>query len=244
MRPEESEQRLQDAFRSLSRGARPREDCPAPEALWAASQGESSLQERREVITHTSSCFSCAEDWRLAKAASEAWEQGAAEEGAPPLPFRPRALPEKTPARSPLRRQLIALAAILGFAVVGLRLYQKLWLVDPIYRQADETSVRSLLVEDVVLAPEECVLRWTAAGSDVRYDLLLTTGELEEIFTVDDLIDTEYRVPVEALAGLGDGAELFRRVGLTFPDGSRRESQTFDFRLGPSAGEVEENEES
>jgi hypothetical protein len=209
------------------------------------------------VIHHISGCFSCAEDWRLASAASEEWSKegvltvdGPADIPAPALLQPTRVASSGGPptsgdagaavAAAPgtlWRRQWIAMAAVLGLAVLGLSLFQWTRPAQPVFRQADETSVRSLLAEGKELPREHCLLRWSGAEPGVRYDVLVTTEELVEISRADDLTASEYLVPEEAFAGLPDGAGFLWRVGLTYPDGSHRDSETFDLNLAiDSAG--------
>ncbi len=236
----DSGSRLRGAFESLSLGARPREDCPAPEALWAALHDESSLEERRSIVTHMSDCFSCAEDWRLAKAAREAWAEGSA---APATDLPPRnTIKFPAPRASPRRRQLFALAAVFALAVVGLGLLR---LVGPDtsgshtaeYRQAMEGVVESLVEQGAELPRDRCLLRWSEAESDVLYDVLVTDEQLREVFSSEALEATELLIPAGALEEVAEGDKLLWRVGLTATDGGRRESETFEFVLAGPVGE-------
>jgi hypothetical protein len=57
---------IADAIRRASVDARPRDDCPAAERIWDAVRLELPLQERLEIIDHTTQCLVCAEAWRIA----------------------------------------------------------------------------------------------------------------------------------------------------------------------------------
>jgi len=65
--PADDARRLREAFSALSERARPREDCPEPDHLWAAVRGELPARVRRELVNHISTCAACAEAWRLAR---------------------------------------------------------------------------------------------------------------------------------------------------------------------------------
>lgn len=56
----------QDALAAAAETAVPRDDCPEPERIWAAVQGELPPDELRETVDHTTTCAVCAEAWQLA----------------------------------------------------------------------------------------------------------------------------------------------------------------------------------
>jgi hypothetical protein len=70
--------RLARAFRHAGIDARPREDCPDPDRIWAAVRLELPLDERMAIVDHTTTCPVCAEAWRIAMALREGDASGRA----------------------------------------------------------------------------------------------------------------------------------------------------------------------
>lgn len=66
MNQTEETSRLREAFAKLSEAADGGRDCPPPDLLWKAVNGEIGRRRRRRVIDHISQCGRCALEWRLA----------------------------------------------------------------------------------------------------------------------------------------------------------------------------------
>src|SRR5208283_4027073 len=65
-----------------------RSDCPAPERLWEAALGKLSVEELRQVTTHTARCAECSEALRIALELQRAAAAGAAPGNVIPLRMR------------------------------------------------------------------------------------------------------------------------------------------------------------
>jgi hypothetical protein len=211
-------ERLRAALRAAGEGARPREDCPPAERLWATLRHELPAEARREVIDHVAGCGSCSEAWRLA------------------AEMLPSPLPEAPPARSWLPEWLgarplvplaaaIALVAALGAALLlergpGAR-------VEPGYREDHVPRTVSRVPEDEPLPRSDFRLRWSPGPEGALYDVRLTTESLEPIAEATGLSAPEWLVPESALGALPSGARVFWQVEVRLPGGGRVPSQTF-----------------
>lgn len=189
--------------------------CPDPDRIWEAVRGELPPEEVREIVDHVAVCASCAEDWRIAVA----FEKESARQDKVPVvrPF-------------PVRRfqpWIAAAAAALVLTVVGVI---KPWKPDPDpgYRGAG-SAIHSLAGE--TRPSQSFVLSWTPVEGAESYDLLVTTAELQTVADPKGLATAQYQVPASALAALPPAARLHWRVTAVFPDGQRKQSQTFTTAL-------------
>jgi hypothetical protein len=215
--------RLRAAFAAPDAAPDP-ETCPAPEAIWAAVRGELPPRELREVVEHTAVCASCAEDWRLAV---ELEKQSAASQTATVPAGR------VIQGRFGTLRTWSAAAALAAGLLVAVGLYRtgNFGPQEPTFREAQGTTVHSLLAEGQALPRQSAVLRWSPVPGAASYDVRISTEDLRLVDTVQGRTATEYRVPDSALAGLPPGTKLLWQVDAVFPDGTRQSSQTFDNRL-------------
>ncbi len=62
---------LRDGLISERSAALPRPDCPEPDRIWAAAQGELPRPELEPVVDHVAECAVCMEAWKLALAVEE-----------------------------------------------------------------------------------------------------------------------------------------------------------------------------
>lgn len=208
--------RLRAAFQAPAGPAPAPETCPAPETLWAGVRGELQPQQMRDVLDHTASCASCAEDWRLAAEVEREASRGAT------------AAPGKViVGRFGRFRSLAAAAAIAAGLLVAVNVYRDSGPREPTYREAGQTDVRSLLPEGQALPRQGAVLRWTPVPGATSYDVQVSTEDLQVVATAQGQTGTEYRIPESGLAGLAPGTNLLWQVDAVFPDGTRRSSPTF-----------------
>lgn len=214
---------LREAFSSLSRYARPREDCPAPDRLWSAVRGELPPSETRRLVNHTASCPACAEAWRLAREVVRESPGEASEVERP------------SPAASGRRWRYASLAAAAAAAAV-LAVVGVLWVQSPggppdsVYRQAEEGAIRSLVPDEEALPRDRVLLRWSGP-EEARYDLRVSTEALDVLVTAEGLEEPEYLVRAAELEELPPSARLLWQVEATLPDGGRLASKTFVSRL-------------
>ena len=217
------------------------ESCPEAERFWAAVHGELPADEVRQMATHTATCTSCAEAWRLAlHLGEEAGTLPSIEEG---TASTAEATTEKPTTEKPqgrvlsmahrFRRQLAPLAGLAAAAALLLMVA----LPDqtppdgpPEYRQGEEEAIRSLLAEQEPQPRGALRLRWSGPEG-ARYSLLVTTQDLTVIAEVTDLENTEYLVPEASLASVAAGTTLLWQVEATLPDGSHQNSTSFEVRL-------------
>ena len=209
------EEALAAAFRARARSAA-RDDCPDPARLWAALGGELPPEDRRDVIDHTASCASCAEDWRLA------------------MELRPEPDAVVAERLAPRRRVWapLAVAASLVLATgAGLVLWRSGEPETPQFRGAGVATIRSLVPETEPLPRDGCRLRWSFDQAGARYDLRVTTESLREVAHAESLVEPSFLVPEPSLASLPAGTRLLWRVEAALPDGSRVGSPTFVTQL-------------
>ena len=206
--------RLAAMLRRAGTDARPRSDCPSADEIWAALHLEVPTSERERIIDHTAECAVCAEAWQLAM---EIQREGSTSIETVSAPGRVHQVP--------LWARIAAAALVLtAGAVVFLR-----WqgaTNDPQLREGSTREIRSLLAENAPLPRDAFVLRWTGAPEGARYDLVVTTVNLEVVADVRDLERPEYRVDPARLRSLAAGTRLLWRVVAHPPDGSTRSSPT------------------
>ncbi|HEX3556959.1 MAG TPA: hypothetical protein VIA62_27355 [Thermoanaerobaculia bacterium] len=209
--------KLRAAFTAPATASPPSEDCPSPETIWAAVRGELPPQALREVVDHTARCAACAEDWRLAV---EVDRQAAAQT---------KTAPEKViVGRFGRFRPLVAAAALAAGLLVAVGVYrQAIVPSQPIYRETQQTQVRSLLPAGQALPRQAAVLRWTPLAGAASYDVSVSTEDLRQVATAQGQTAAQYRLPPAALAGLPAGARLLWQVDALFPDGHHVTSPTF-----------------
>ena len=227
-----------DALRASSEDARPRDDCPMPDRIWAAVQLELPLEERLAIIDHTTTCQVCAEAWRLSM---ELAAEGAT--AALPKPGREesnlQAIGRDDLTRTPFNRagilttakSRLAWAAIAASLVVitGLVFALRSSLTDePVLRAPETGDIRSLVAERGQIPRDDFRLEWSAGPSGARYDLTVTTSDLEVIVDVRGLDRPEYRIAPERLADVPPGARVFWRVSARTSDGATVSSRTFE----------------
>ena len=215
----EQSHRLADALRAAGISARPREDCPPAEQIWAALQMvQPPADERLRVIDHTIECPVCAEAWRLAMEIDKRDSTAVLS-----TPGETRWVPAWAAAAAGL---LIAVGALT--ALPWLRAPDDAGVRDPA-----RNAIRSLLADDASLPRQEFVLRWSGGPEGTRYDLVVTTAALEVIADVRGLERQEYQVPPDRLASIAPGTRLLWRVIARTADGGTLSSPTHGVTVHP-----------
>jgi hypothetical protein len=213
--------RLAAVLREASADSRPREDCPAPDRIWGAVRRELPLHERQAIIDHTIECPTCAEAWRLAM---ELGQDAPAPGVAPP---KSATDPNKPVTWTMMRAAATVLLAVgLGFTVWFFRPS-----VGPVVREPSPGVIQSLVKEGEPLPREGFWLRWSSGSAGERYEVTVTTADLDVIVTARGLERPEYRIPPERLAALPSGARLLWRVVAQTPDGGTISSPTFELSV-------------
>lgn len=205
------------ALRAASVDGRPRADCPPADRIWDAVRLELPIEERLAIVDHTVECAVCAEAWRLATELG----QHTAAAGQKRSPFLTRL-------QTPGARQLLYAATLV--AALGALLLARLSkpTVDPIVRDTSLVAVRSEIQPSASLPRDDFRLRWSGAPEGSRYDLTVTTAELNVVVTARGLEQPEYRVASEHLETLAPGTRVLWRVVAHTVEGTTMSSPTFE----------------
>ena len=214
-----SDERIAEAFRALedTQGADVPEDLR--ERIWLAVSGALPPEERRELVERTATDPQCAETWRVA---SEMWRasQGAAVDGA--------ALTGLTTRWPP--RWLAAAAALFLVTAIGVVSLRNQRSGDE-FRASPSFVVESLVPADTALPRDAFRLRWTPGPEGSRYQLRVTTEDLQVLATAADLTAPEFVIESAVVARLPRGANVFWQVDVSLPNGERLTSSTFITRV-------------
>jgi hypothetical protein len=204
---------LASAFRSAAEDSRPREDCPAPELIWSAVHRELPAAERLAIVDHVADCPACAEAWRLAHEIA---------------PLEASTAPSNR--RATWRRSAGLQAAAAAVLVAGLvaAILMLRPTTAPEVRDPGAAVLRSELGEGAALARDDFRLRWSGGPRGSRYDLTVTTRELDVVVDVRGLEHAEYRIDPARLASLPAGTRLLWRVIARAPDGLTAASPSFE----------------
>jgi hypothetical protein len=207
--------RLRAMLAASAVSAAPTGDCPTPDQIWAALDGDLSGPEVEALAGHLAGCAGCREAWQLAR-------RVAGENGE----VRPIDRAER-PAFRRRWRPLLAGMAAAALLVVGLGVIVKTRTQRVEYREPEQGEITSLVGPDVALPHSHCLLRWSPGPDGSQYKVDVATESLEVIAT-SDIIDTpEYLVPPETLARLPAGAKLVWQVELMDPEGTVTLSPVF-----------------
>ena len=219
---EEELKHLRRAFAAVSQPATAPETCPTPEKIWEAVRGELSPGEVEAIVEHTAVCASCAEDWRLARVLQTA-------EPAVSTAPAPAGVVRYGPWQR-VRTYVLAAAAALAVAVVGIQVYQAQQPDQGAagYREGQQDAIQSRIADGAFLPRERFLLRWSApAAAGASYDVEVSTEDLRVVASAEDLRTPELQVPASALAGLPTGSRLLWKVEADLPDGRHLSSPTF-----------------
>ena len=209
----ELDETLQEGFRSLAELPNEELSDETREQVWRAVSGQLPTAERRALIDRTATDAACAEAWRVAH---EMW-----------LAFHPvdRVVPwhRRTSWTSPW---LAAAAALAVATTIGL-----LSLLDnqtgDEFRASPGYVVTSRVAADTPLPRTRFLLQWSPVAERSRYDLRVTTEDLQVLATATDLTGSQFIVPSTQLAAVPDGANVFWQVDASLPTGERITSTTF-----------------
>ncbi len=211
-------------------------ECPSSDRIWSAVHLELPTTERLQVIDHVAECPVCAESWQLAMqlgagAASARAEHPSSSLAALTAPGEPGAVGTSARAEHPstsfaevVRRAYRPLAAVAALLVLAVGITYMIRTPEP----SDVPGQRGVprILEDGVLPKDDFRLRWTAGPDGSRYDVVLTTVDLQPVAEARGLQTPEYRVPPERLAAVTAGTPLLFRVVAHTPDGTRLSSRT------------------
>lgn len=214
---------LEGAFTAMPGGSRC-EDCPEPEVLWAALQGEQgglSAEERRAIVRHTAECSACAEDWRVTWGLIEA--QKKADRNDEPCPVtngHPSWFGEN------LYKVAAAALVVLAVGVGG-------WFFHPApesktrgERNQDPQTQENPTLDGASLPRHNFLLTWPAiTGATYKVRVMNEDGDF--LLTTPDLNEPEYWVPPEALEQIPSGGAVLWQVEESDVDSESRSIKSF-----------------
>lgn len=214
-----ADETLRAAFQAI--GDENRRECSSDDLdrVWRAMDGTLGADERRELIDRLASDPALAEAWRVAHALHAASGANAEVSAAPRRPV------------ASWRSGWLAAAAVLLAAVSAVFVFQRVRPVDETYRSGDSYSVESLLGADATLPRDQFRLRWTPGPPDTRYQVRVTTEDLQVLTIAADLPAAELVVPSETLAPVASGSRVLWQVDARLPRGERISSSTFTTRV-------------
>ena len=214
-----ADETLRAAFQSLD--AASRRECSSEDVdrVWRAIDGTLGADERRELIDRLASDPALAEAWRVARELHEAGGAGVEARSAPRL--------------SVIRwqRGWLAAAAVLLAAISAVVVFQRTRPADDTFRAGERYAAESLLGADATLPRDQFRLRWTPGPPDTRYQVRVTTEDLQVLTIAADLPVAELVVPRETLAPVSPGSRVFWQVDARLPGGERISSATFTTRV-------------
>lgn len=197
---------LRQGFQSLPAGAGSTKDCPNAETIWDAAAGDLPVDERRQVVSHLSTCGECNHAWRLAWAMQT--EMRRDEEGT--VVNGPWSWTRYT-------SQIAAAALLVVTLGVGVLLTgPELETHPPVTRglaPAAEVEIRSLIPEGEALPRDNFVLRWTGP-QDASYSIRVLDMDMDELTRADHLEEPIFRVPADSLAGVSSQEDVYWSVAL------------------------------
>jgi hypothetical protein len=212
------DERLRDAFQSLSETASAAISPADLDEIWRAVSGELPPEERRALVDRMAVDASLAEAWRVAQEVWTASPEGAATGPAPA-------------ARVWMRPALAAAAVVFAAAAVGVWLQLSRPIGDSTFRDPGGYAIESLVPNEAALPRDAFRLRWTPGPDDSRYHVRVTTEDLRVLATVPDVAEPELVVTPDLLAGVAPGARVLWQVDATLPGGRTVSSQTFVARV-------------
>ena len=215
-------ERLRRAFQAHSEEIPDPANCPAPQELWDAVNSALDTARIQELIEHTATCPSCAEEWRLARDMAQDVESHEEEQ------------PEEEPESegvviSAAHRFRRSVTPFIGLAAAAAALFLVLRPPQteapaPVYRAGAEQEIESLVPSDQALPRDAFVLQWSEIDGAV-YGLLISAADLEVIDQPQDLDTNTYQVPADLLESV-EGT-IYWQVEATLPDGTSKTSKTF-----------------
>ena len=119
------------------------------------------------------------------------------------------------------------LLAAIGSVIV----FQRIQPVDDTFRAGDSYSVESLIDADAALPRDQFRLRWTPGPPDTRYQVRVTTEDLQVLTVAADLPVAEVVVPGDSLSPVASGGRVLWQVNARLPGGGTISSATFVTRV-------------
>lgn len=216
----------------------PPNGCPSAETIFAAAHGDlttMSEKDRGELLDHLAVCPVCGETWRLAVAIGKEVAPGATTTQPAGLPGGARVIAARPPApQSFVRRALPVASALAALLLISLALPMLM----PGRPGGPDTAMRGaegLRIVDVSgpLDRARCVLRWRLEPEQpgALFAVRVMDEQLELVASPSALAAAELAIPPHELTAIPPGGKLLWQVEATFPDGSVKDSPTFESPL-------------
>lgn len=228
--PEPDLDALRVAFaRGGGRGGEPVD----PEELWAVVCGEADPRAAAPLVERLARDAALLEEWTVARvfaeeaAAAEARDPAPAEEAAAAEPGAPAA-------NASAYRSWLALAAVAAAVLVAVLLWPR---AQPVRYDGGSGEMRTstaAALRSTVEGPlrrDAATLTWTAVEGATRYEVQVTTVDLEPVLAVTGLAQPSVTLDAARLVALPPGTTLLWRVEAVLGDGSRERSETFTIAL-------------
>lgn len=219
------------AFAALAELAGDLEPGITADMIWRAAVGELPAEEIGRLLDRAACSPAVAEAWRLARELqAEAASAPSALELAPAVRSDPHPGPRLRWSRTLLP---VGLAAALLVAIGLMPGFQDRAERDPpAFRSAQSAALHSTIGDQVVRSRDELILSWAAAtGDGWRYEVLITSAALEELWRKGNLEAPTLSVPSAALQQVPSGARIYWRVAAVNADGRRQSSPTYTVTL-------------
>lgn len=191
------------------------EQCPSADTIFDSAAGRLVREQNEQVLCHLVRCPSCSTAWRLARELNPAFQE----------------TPETKRHRKPWPGWLAAAAVLLIAAGLGIGYFAPWRLSPPSFRAQPDEWLHSALPAGACVSRRDCVLRWTAGPPGTRYDISLSTEDLDSLGGAAGLTSPQFRVDPANLKNLPAGARILWRVTAHIPDGRVISSRTFTTRL-------------
>ncbi len=198
------------------------EGCPDHEKLWDSAAEVLDPVDDEVVLLHLAQCAQCSAIWQLAR------EMLPQEEitTATVVDFSSFRWLKASP-----KRTVMALAATV---LIGVGLGAGLFLnrgnsSPPVYREQRDEGGIAALGGTAEMPRTACLFRWTPGPEGTLYDLMVTDGELNVLFSAKGLSESEYLLPEEDLPPTA--RDVFWRITAHVPGGETQSSETFSTRI-------------
>lgn len=211
-----------------------------PEVLWRAARGRAEPAEVARLAERMAEDPALAEDWRIAVAFAAAEAEDEAGRAPPLEPAVPAGLHaasrEGEPANHGDYTRWGAVVALLAAAVLLVLAWPRGGpprpgtAADPGALRGAQGGITALRGEGVT-ARDQATLEWSAVPGAVRYELHVSTPELEPVLSERSLPTPRAVLPEAILRPMPAGTELLWRVEAVLDDEQRVVSPTFSLTV-------------
>jgi hypothetical protein len=211
--------RLKDTFQALGETSQRELSQDEIDRVWRAVSGQLPAEERRDLVDRMAGDAALAEAWRSAQELSRAAAAGVGSGG-------------RRSGWQVTRASWLAAAAVL-IAVIGAGIvYQRSGVPrDETFRDPGHYVIESLVQPTVELPRNAFRLRWTPGPPDTRYQVTVTTENLQVLARVPALTVPEVTLDDRLLSSVAPGGLVLWQVTAALPGGESVSSQTFVARV-------------